>query len=85
MYGNFEETQEEAAVAYDLAAIEHRGVNAVTNFDINNYIDKLKIKSEQPQQIEEEAQAEEIAPNSSDSENAELLEEKNNNYNNTPT
>lgn len=35
-------TQEEAAIAYDMAAIEYRGTNAVTNFDISNYADKLK-------------------------------------------
>ncbi|KAK2983480.1 hypothetical protein RJ640_006493 [Escallonia rubra] len=36
-------TQEEAAAAYDLAAIEYRGPNAVTNFDINVYADRLNI------------------------------------------
>lgn len=37
IYNKIAGTQEEAAEAYDIAAIKFRGVNAVTNFDITRY------------------------------------------------
>ncbi|KAI3757080.1 hypothetical protein L6452_04613 [Arctium lappa] len=38
-------TQEEAAEAYDIAAIKFRGLNAVTNFEINRYDVKCILES----------------------------------------
>lgn len=42
MFIRFAGTQEEAARAYDIAAIEYRGINAVTNFDLSTYVGWLR-------------------------------------------
>lgn len=41
------ETEVEAAVAYDKEAVRQRGLKAVTNFDITNYMDQLPATDQQ--------------------------------------
>jgi len=49
-------------VAYDMVAIKHKVMNAMTNFDISNYMDKLKVeKNDETKQTEPQSNTKIVA------------------------
>ena len=46
MYLGLYETEEEAARAYDRAAIACKGLNAVTNFDLSEYNKEVEVRAD---------------------------------------